>query len=64
MKIADNYFTISQLADAYGVTRQTVSRWIKQGKIKGEKVGREILINKSGISLKQCLTCKHWYWSE
>lgn len=48
-KLADEYITISQAAKAVNVTRQTVSRWIKQGKISAEKIGRETLIEKDGL---------------
>jgi excisionase family DNA binding protein len=49
MAIKDEYFTISEAARALGVTRQTVSRWIKKGRIDSESVGREILIKKNDL---------------
>lgn len=49
MAIKDRYFTISESAKALGVTRQTISRWIKEGKIPSEKVGRETLIKKKDL---------------
>jgi len=33
-----------------GVTRQTVSRWINEGKFTAEKVGREVLIEKKELT--------------
>jgi excisionase family DNA binding protein len=49
MSIKDNYFTLSEAANELNVTRQTVFRWIKNGKITSEKVGRETLIEKAEI---------------
>jgi excisionase family DNA binding protein len=46
MALKDSYFTITQAAKELGVTRQTISRWIEQGKLSAERVGREILIAK------------------
>jgi excisionase family DNA binding protein len=49
MALKDSYFTISEAASYLHVTRQTISRWIKKGELKVEKVGREVLIKKDGI---------------
>ncbi len=49
MAIKDNYFTISQSAKEFKVTRQTVSRWIKEGIFKSEKIGRETLLKKEEV---------------
>ena len=49
MAIKDRYFTISKAAKHLGDTRQTVSRWIKGGRISSEKVGRETLIKKKDL---------------
>lgn len=46
MALKDRYYTISDVAETVGVTRQTVSRWIKQNKLKAEKIGRESLIER------------------
>lgn len=50
-RLTDEYITISQAAKAVNVTRQTISRWIKQGKISAEKIGRETLIGKDSLFL-------------
>lgn len=42
--LKDEYVTLSEAAALAGVTRQTISRWIKEGKLTGEKIGREVLI--------------------
>lgn len=49
MALKDKYFTISEAAKELRVTRQTISRWITQGKIPAEKVGRETLIKKKDL---------------
>lgn len=47
--LKDEYLTLGQSAEALKVTRQTIARWIKSGKIKTERVGREVLIHKSEL---------------
>ena len=51
MALKDKYTTISEAAKEMGVTRQTISRWIKEGKLDGEKIGREILIEKEKLAI-------------
>lgn len=49
MALKDTYFNISEAAVYLGVTRQTLSRWITEGKIAAERVGNAILIDKNHI---------------
>ena len=49
MAIKDEYFTISEAAMELSVTRQTISRWITQGKLPAERIGREKLIGKKDL---------------
>lgn len=49
MALKDSYFTISEAAKEIGVARQTISRWITEGKLNAEKVGREMLIEKNEL---------------
>jgi excisionase family DNA binding protein len=49
MALKDKYFTISEAAREMDVTRQTISRWIAEGKFLGEKIGRETLIKKDDV---------------
>ena len=44
--LKDRYFTVSQAAAELKVSRQTVSHWIKEGKLTAERIGREALIEK------------------
>lgn len=49
MAIKDTYFTISEAAKELNVSRQTVYRWIADGKISTEKIGGVILVEKKAI---------------
>ncbi len=49
MALKDKYVTISEAARELWVTRQTISRWIRKGKIVAEKIGRETLIKKKDL---------------
>jgi len=49
MTLKDKYTTISEVATELKVTRQTVSRWLRDGKIETEQVGREKLINRKSL---------------
>jgi excisionase family DNA binding protein len=49
MAIKDNYYTISEAALVLGITRQAISRWIKEGKLDAESLGRVKLIEKEKI---------------
>ena len=47
--ISEEYFTRLQAASMMNVNPNTVWRWVKKGKLKGEKVGRELLIRKEDL---------------
>lgn len=49
MALKDKYTTISEVTRELKVTRQTVSRWLRDGKIETEQVGREKLINRKSL---------------
>jgi excisionase family DNA binding protein len=44
-----NLYTIPEIAQALRVTPQTIRAYVKQGKLKGEKVGRPILITEDNL---------------
>jgi excisionase family DNA binding protein len=48
------FYTIPETATALRVTPQTIRAYIKQGKIKGQRIGRPILITEN--NLKEFLT--------
>lgn len=43
------FYTIPDTAKALQVTPQTVRAWIKQGKIKSQRIGRPILITENNL---------------
>lgn len=42
-------FTVTETAETLGITPQTVRAYIKQGRLKGQKIGRPILITENSI---------------
>lgn len=44
-----NFYTIQETAKALRVTPQTVRAWIKQGRLKGQRIGRPILITEGNL---------------
>lgn len=50
MALKDKYITVSEAARLAGVTRQTISRWITEGHLIAEKVGRQALIDKKDFA--------------
>ncbi len=51
------FYTIQKTAKALKVTPQTIRAWIKQGKIKSQRIGRPILITEK--NLKEFLNIKY-----
>jgi excisionase family DNA binding protein len=49
MALKDKYITVSEAADIAGVTRQTISRWIAEGHLIAEKIGRQVVIDKKNF---------------
>lgn len=43
------FYTIPETAQALNVTPQTIRAWIKQGKLKGQRIGRPILITEKNL---------------
>lgn len=43
------FYTVPETAQALRVTPQTVRAWIKQGKLKGQRIGRPILITENNL---------------
>lgn len=50
------FYKIPEVAEALKVTPQTVRTWIKEGKIKSQRIGRPIYITES--NLKEFLNSK------
>jgi len=43
------FYTIPEVAEALKITPQTVRRYLKAGKLKGQRIGRGILITEKNI---------------
>lgn len=43
------FYTIPETAQALKVTPQTIRIWIKQGRLKSQRIGRPILITESNL---------------
>jgi len=43
------FYTIPDVAEALQVTAQTVRKYIKKGKLKGQRIGRPILITETNL---------------
>ena len=43
------FYTIPDTAKALQVTPQTIRAWIKQGKIRSQRIGRPILITENNL---------------
>lgn len=43
------FYTIPEVAQVLRVTPQTVRAWIKQGKLKAQRIGRPILITENNL---------------
>jgi excisionase family DNA binding protein len=43
------FYTVQEIATALNVTPQTVRAWIKQGKLKSQRIGRPVLIKQSSL---------------
>lgn len=43
------FYTIQDTAKALRVTPQTIRTWLKQGRLKGQRIGRPILITEKNL---------------
>ena len=43
------FYTVPETATALRVTPQTIRAWIKQGKIRSQRIGRPILITENNL---------------
>lgn len=51
--------TIGAAAKAAGVHRDTISRWLREGRIKGSAQGRAVLIEPAELARAMGRTCAH-----
>ena len=49
MSIRDKVYTLTEAANLLRVNRITLHRWIQKGRLKGEKIGRVVLIDREAV---------------
>lgn len=49
LKDSERYYDIPELVKSMGVTKWTIRRWIKAGKLKAHKVGRKYFVSSEGL---------------
>jgi len=54
-EIKKNFYTISELAKLLRISRISVFKRVRQGSIRGQKIGRNFIIFKKDINLKKLL---------
>ena len=53
IKIEKNFYTVSELAKLLGISRISVFKRVRQGSIRGQKLGRNFIVLKKDIDLKK-----------
>jgi excisionase family DNA binding protein len=51
-----NFYTIRELAELLGISRISVFKRVRQGSIKGQKLGRNFIILKKDVDFKKLVT--------
>jgi len=51
-EIEKNFYTVGELAEVLGISRVSVFKRVKQGSIKGQKLGRNFIILKKDLDIK------------
>jgi len=54
--IEKNFYTVSELAKLLRISRISVFKRVRQGSIKGQKLGRNFIILKKDIDIKKLLS--------
>ncbi len=49
LKDSERYYDIPELVKSMGVTKWTLRRWIKAGKLKARKVGRKYFVSSEDL---------------
>ena len=47
MKIADEYYTLTEAATRLGVNRLTIRRWLQAGKLEAQRAGGVVFIERA-----------------
>jgi len=50
MELTDEYYTIQEVADKLKVAYLTVYRWVRAGKLKAKKAGKQYRITRSELT--------------
>lgn len=53
IEIEKNFYTVSELAKLLGISRISVFKRVRQGSINGQKLGRNFIILKKDVNLKE-----------
>lgn len=53
IEIEKNFYTIAELAELLGISRISVFKRVRQGSIKGQKLGRNFIVLKKDVNLKE-----------
>ena len=48
-QVVENFYTHAEAVRVLGITKPTLWRWVRKGKVKAYKLGREVLIEKKEI---------------
>ncbi len=48
-EVQSSFYTHKEAAAALGVTKVTLWRWLKAGRLQGHRIGREVLIEKAAV---------------
>jgi len=49
IRIREYFYTLTEAADALGVNRLTIRRWIQTGKLEYQRVGGVVLLERADI---------------
>lgn len=53
IKIADQFYTLTEAAAELGLERHTLWRWIKAGQLEAQRVGGVVLIERRLVDARQ-----------
>ncbi|MCI0441358.1 MAG: helix-turn-helix domain-containing protein [Chloroflexi bacterium] len=48
-RVKAEYYTLGEAAQCLHVSSVTIWRWIKDGRLKAERIGREVLVQKNAV---------------
>ena len=48
-EVRERFYTFGEAAQALGVSKMTLWRWVKAGRVQTERLGREVLIERAVV---------------